>query len=81
MCLGQYRDEIVSKVNAIPNFLNDALVKNLRDFTILPDGSKDNSSSFLSALDLRQFGNYLKTKTKDTYESLDKIAEATGQLV
>lgn len=77
--LGQYRDEIVSKVKAIPNFLNEVLVKNLQDITIFNDNKNNTtSSSALNILDFHQFGNYLKTKTRDVYENLDKIAEATG---
>lgn len=72
--VGQFRDEIVSKVKALPNFLNEILVQNLQTVT----ENSNTSSLFNNVLDFKAFGNYLKTKTRDVYENLDKIAEATG---
>lgn len=77
--LAQFQDEIVSKVKAIPNFINEVLVNNLQGIAMLNSENKENSSSILNILDFHEFGNYLKLKTKDIYENLDKIAEATGK--
>lgn len=75
--LGQYKNELISKIKTVPNFLNEVLVKNLQNFTILP--KRENSTSALNnAFDVHEFGNYLKTESRDVHENLDKISEATG---
>lgn len=77
---GNYKNEIISKLTTIPNFLDQVLVKNLQSFIGLKNGSLNNgiTGKLLNTLDPLQFGNYLQVSKNNIQEGLGKIAEATA---
>lgn len=75
----QYKEEILSQLKNIPNFLNEAFVKNLLSVTSLIGNSGNQSNALLGALDPLHLGSYLHTTTKTVADGLTKVAEATSK--
>lgn len=78
--IGQYKNEIVSKLQTIPNFLDKTLIKNLQSLTGLETNAdnKSNTAQVWNILDPLQFRNYLKVPKNNIQEGVNKISEVTG---
>lgn len=80
---GRYKDEFLSKLKSVPDFLEKHLISKLHDFIGLQklkntNGTQKTSGIFSSVLNPLQFKNYLQTKANNAHERLEKISEATA---
>ncbi|KAJ8970930.1 hypothetical protein NQ317_017248 [Molorchus minor] len=76
---GHLRKDVQHALNAIPNFVNDVLVKHLRGLLVTnklinTQLTGSNTDSILPPLN---FENYFQTKKENLFDVLDKVAEAT----
>lgn len=74
------RKDIEQKLNTIPNFLDNVLVKQLRETLFTDKLIKDSSNNTVNNLLPLNFGNYLQLRSQNLHEAIDKVAEATGKL-
>lgn len=77
-CHGQFKDEIVNKLQKVPQFLDQVVVKNLQNALGIKNEGNASSGRLFSLLDPNQFKNYLDFKKGNLGEGLGKISEATG---
>lgn len=79
LLLGQYQNEIVSKLKSVPNFLENILVRNLQSFTGLgKTEGKQRASSLWNIIDPLHFRTYVSVAKNNLKEGLWKISEITG---
>ncbi|CAH2001436.1 unnamed protein product [Acanthoscelides obtectus] len=78
---GHLKNDIVDKLNKIPNYLDTELVGHLRDELPINKITEFHRQGRLNkTLDLLplNFGKYLETKKQDLQASLDKVADITA---
>lgn len=79
MVLGHLREDIVDKLQKIPDFLDKVLINNLREIVPINLNIQDALNNTLGKLVPLNFNNYAKLPIQNLQNALDKVADITGK--
>ncbi|KRT82713.1 hydrolase [Oryctes borbonicus] len=74
----QFRNEIVTNLKVIPDYLNKVLIKDLQSLTALTASVTNQSNAFWSILDPLNFRPYIQSTSNTIVDNLSKVSEATS---
>lgn len=74
---GHLKEDIVNKLSTIPNFLDNVLVKHLKESIPIPNPLNVLNDTLTKLIPLN-FQEYLQLKTESITEALNKVADVTS---